>query len=359
MLPSTFLALNLHHFSLHGVCLPKSLPFLASAFSLITLKLTNIPSHGYFSLDTLVTQLQHNPQLEELSIRFSTPLPCPSTEGESLWALITHTALPALRWLEFCGVSVYLEGLIAQITFPLLERINITFFNQLDFTLPHLSNIIRTTKMLRHTMANVIFNQVGISFVVGPHDQSSKGIFSLNISCKYFNWQIGSAIQICSMLLPVLSTAEELTLDFEEESLPPDWQNAVDAMVWHGILWPFTSVKKLSISHPLASELSNALESDDTGLVLELLPELQELEAQVESRGLDNMFVTFIDAHLFTGNPVHLSVLPVVISRAVPTQSAPTENELPVPPQPTQDENEPPAHRDPLLLLAPVQKNWF
>lgn len=359
MLPSTFLAPNLRHLPLHGIFLPKGLPFLASAFSLITLKLTDIPSHGYFSPETLATQLQHNPQLEELSVGFSTPLPRPSTEGELLRAPITHTALPALRWLEFRGVSAYLEGLVARITFPLLERINITLFNQLDFTLPHLSNVIRTTETLRHAMTNVVFNRVGVSFIVGPHDQSGEGIFSLNISCKHFDWQIGSAIQICGALLPVLSAAEELTLDFEEESLPPDWQNAVDAMVWHGILWPFTSVKKLSIGHPLASELSNALESDDAGLVLELLPELQELEAQVESGDLDNAFATFIDARLFAGNPVHLSVSPVVISRAVPTQSAPTENEPPVPPQPTQDENEPPAHRHPLLLPAPVQKNWF
>lgn len=367
MLPSTFLAPNLRHLSLHGICLPKDLPLLASAFSLITLKLTGIPSHGYFSPQTLVTQLHHVPQLEGLSIAFSTPLPRPSTEGELLREPMTHTALPALRWLEFRGVSAYLEGLIARITVPLLERINITLFNQLTFTLPHLSNVIRTTETLRHSLAAVAFNRVGVSFVVGSRDQSGEGTFSLNISCKHFDWQIGSATQICGTLLPVLSAAEELTLEFEEENLPTDWQNAVDAIVWHGILWPFTSVRKLRIGHPLASELSSALESDDAGLILELLPELQVLEAQVESGNLNNAFATFVDARLFAGRPVNLLVSPVVISRAVPTQSAPPENEPPAPPQSIPDENEPPAQFQstpnedelPVLLPAAVQKNWF
>ena len=40
-----------------------------------------------------------------------------------------------------------------------------------------------------------------------------------------------SATQICGALLPVVSTVEGLTLDFEEENLPPDWQDEVDAMM--------------------------------------------------------------------------------------------------------------------------------
>ena len=351
MLPRTFLAPNLLHLSLGGISLSKRLPVLASTFSLVTLKLTDIQSPSYFTPATLAMRLQQIPQLEELSISFFTPLPRPGAEGESFRSPITPMVLPALRQLAFRGVSVYLEDLVARISSPLLERCNITLFNQLNFTLPHLSHFTRITETLRHPVANVIFNQEGVSFIVSSSDEFNDGAFSLRVSCKPFDWQIDSAIQVCLALVPVLSAAEELTLDFEEESLPSDWQDSVDGMVWHGLLWPFTSVKKLCIGYPLASELSNALESDDAGLVQGLLPELEELEGQVELGHLNKAFDTFIDARQLAGRHVRLSVSAVVISTPVPT---PVEGELLVSFRSTPNGGEPP-----VSLLAPVHKNWF
>ena len=347
ILPSTLLAPNLRHLSLRGVLLPKGLPLLASTFLLVTLSLTDIQSPGYFTPATLVTRLQHLPQLEELSICFFTPLPRPSAEGDLFQGPITPTTLPALRLLVFRGVSAYLENLIARINSPLLERLNITLFNQLTFTLPHLSHFIRTTETLKHPTAKVVFNREGVS-LVGSSSESLGGTFNLRISCKQFDWQIDSATQVCSELVEVLSAVEELTLDFEEESLPSDWQNAVDAMMWDGLLWPFNGVKKLRIGHPVASELSKALESDDAGLILGLLPELEELEAQVDLGHVKKAFETFIETRQLAGRHVHLSV------SSVATVPAPAEDELLVPSQSTPDEDEPPA-----LLPAPVQKNWF
>jgi len=310
MLPRTFLAPNLHHLSLGGISLPNGLPVLASTFSLVTLKLTDIQSLGYFTPATLVARLQQIPQLEELSIGFSTPLPRPGAEGESFQPPITPIVLPALRQLAFRGVSVYLEDLVTRISSPLLQRCNITLFNQLNFTLPHLSHFTRTTETLRHPVANVIFNHEGVTFLVSSREEFNDGTFSLRVSCKPFDWQIYSATQLCGALLPVLSAAEGLTLDFDEEDLPSDWQDEVDAMMWHGLLWPFSGVRKLRIGYPLASELSNALESDNTELVLGLLPELQELEAWVEHGHLNKAFETFIDARQLAGRHVRLSVLP-------------------------------------------------
>jgi hypothetical protein len=351
ILPKTFLAPNLRHISLRGISLSKGLPLLASALLLVTLKLTDIQSPGYFTPATLVTRLNHLPKLEDLSLGFSTPLPRPSAEGELLQVPITLTALPALRQLAFRGVSVYLEDLLARISSPLLQRCNITLFNQLSFTLPHLSHFTRTTETLRHPFARVVFNQEGVSFVAGSRDEFNDGTFSLRVSCKPIGWQIDSATQICGALVPVISTIEELTLDFEEENLPSDWQDEVDAMMWHGFLWPFSGVKKLRIGYPLASELSNALESDDAGLVLGLLPELQELEAQVELGHLNKAFETFIDARQLAGRHVRLSVSAVVISTTVstPAMDAPT-----VPFQSTPD-----GDGSPVSFPTPVLKNWF
>src|SRR5712691_6798109 len=105
---------------------------------------TQAHRHPVSTPEVLVTQLQHTgiPQLEGLSIGFSTTLPRPGSEGEVLRAPITLRTPPALRWLSFRGISVYLEGLIARIDSPRprLERFNITLFNQLNFTPPHLSH---------------------------------------------------------------------------------------------------------------------------------------------------------------------------------------------------------------------------
>ena len=349
MLPMTFLAPNLRHLSLGGISLSKELLVLASTFSLVTLELTDIQSPGYFTPETLVTRLQQIPQLEGLSIGFFTPLPRPGAEGESFRSPITPIVLPALRQLAFRGVTVYLEDLVSRISSPLLERCNITLFNQLNFTLPHLSHFIRTTETLRHPVANVIFNQEGVSFVVSSREEFNDGTFSLRVSCKPFDWQIDSATQFFSALVPVLSAAEELTLDFEEENLPSDWQDEVDGMVWHGLLWPFISVKKLSIGYPLASELSNAVESGDAGLVLGLLPELEELEAQVELGHLNKAFAAFIDARELAGRHIRLSVSPVAISTTVSV-----EDGLLMPFPSTTDEDEPPVSPP-----VPLQKNWF
>src|SRR6266852_909415 len=289
MLPRTFMAPNLRHLALHGVSLPKGLPLLISACSLVTLKLTDIQPPGYFTPEQLVTQLQHIPHLQELSISFSIPLPPPSSEGELLCAPKMPTTLPALRWLAFRGVIAYLESLVARIRAPLLERFNVTLFYELTFTLPRLFKFISETEGIRHPVAKVIFNREAVAFVIGPHDQFIDGTFSLHISCKPFDWQIDSATQVCSALAPVVSAVEELTLECDEESLPEDWRNEVDGIdAWHGILWPFGGVKKLDIGHPLALELSRGLESDNPGLTAVLLPELQELQALVEAQQAAN-----------------------------------------------------------------------
>ncbi len=81
VLPKTFLAPNLRHLTLVGIDLPQRLRLLSSTVSLVTLVLTNIRASGYFPPRPLVAHLWSLPQLEELSIGFSIPIPRPSAEG--------------------------------------------------------------------------------------------------------------------------------------------------------------------------------------------------------------------------------------------------------------------------------------
>lgn len=298
VLPEKFRAPDLRHLALHGIGLPMELPLIPSAIALSTLSLTHIGASCYFPPVRLVTELQGLPHLEELSIGFATPIPLPSSERELLPASIPPVTLPTLKQLTFRGVGVYLDNLVAQIDAPLLERLNLALFFELDFTLENLAEFIQRAQGFGCPVAQVIFNKDGPSIDTGYHKQ---GKFSLRVNCEHPDWQVYSATQVCSAIGGVLSAVEELTLD-----LNVDWGNTLDDMWWHELLLPFDGVKKLHIGSSLTLELCQALRSVVGGLVQECLPELQELGVQLEFDHAIKAFSAFTEARNSVGRPVRL-----------------------------------------------------
>ena len=306
-LPETFQAPDLHHLSLHGIGLPKGLALLASMITLSILTLTNIRDSCYFPPGQLVTQLKGLPYLEELSIGFAIPIPLPSSEGVLLPAPVSPVTLATLRQLTFRGLGVYLDNLVAQINTPLLEQLNLILFFEIAFTLVNLTEFIHRTEGFRPPAAQVIFNKNSAS-IDGYHEQWGVRKFAVHINCEHLDWQIDSVTQFCSALGKVLSSVEELKLDLNVDGISLGWENTLDNILWHELLLPFIGVKKLHIGFSLACELSRALESVSGGLVMELLPELQQLEIN----HTNNAFSGFVKTRESIGRPVHLLVLPVV-----------------------------------------------
>jgi hypothetical protein len=313
VLPETFQAPFLCRLSLNGIGLPRRLLLLSSMIALSTLSLTHIPDACYFPPIHLVAQLQSLLYLEELSIGFAIPIPLPSSEGELLPRPIPPVTLPALRWLTFRGVGAYLENLVAQISAPLLEQLTLTLFFELAFTLVNLTEFIRRTRGFVFPVARVIFNEEGVSIDAGHDEQRGVGKFGLyvHVNCEALDWQIDSATQVCDALRNVLSAVEELTIDLDVDGIPSNWENALESMLWHELLLPFIGVKKLHISFLLTLELSQALESAPEELVLELLPELQELEVQLEIDSAREAFSAFVETRESAGRPIHLSASPI------------------------------------------------
>jgi hypothetical protein len=314
ILPEMLQAPNLRRLALHGVGLPKGLPLLSSAIALSTLSLTDVGASCYFPPGHLITHLQSLPYLEELSIGFAIPIPHPSSERELLPPPILPVTLPTLRKLTFRGVDGYLENLVAQINTPVLERLNLTLFFNLAFTLVNLTEFIHRTERFGCLVAQVIFNQDGASIYSCSYDseQSDTGKLSLHVSCEPLDWRIDSATQICSALGNVLLAVEELTLDLDVDGMPSDWEKTLDSMLWLELLLPFVGVKKLHIGSSLAREVSRALESDAEGSVLEVLPELQELEVRLEIDDAKKVFSAFIETRKSMGRgPVHLLAPPI------------------------------------------------
>ena len=303
MLPETIQAPGLRSLVLHGVGLQRGLTFLSSSITLSTIALTHIGASCYFHPGQLVTQLQSLPHLEELSIGFAIPIPLPSSQGKLLPVPIPPVTLPALRQLTFRGVDIYLDNLVAQINTPLLERFSLTLLFDLTFTLVNLTEFIHRNKGFECLVARVTFNKDGASIDIGR--------LNLRVNCESLDWQIDSATQVCSTLRKVLSIIEELTVDLDKDGMLSGWENTLDSIMWHELLLPFIRVKKLCIGTSLTLELSQALGSVTGGSVLELLPDLQELDVQLEINHAKRAFSLFLESRESVGRSVHLLVLHV------------------------------------------------
>ncbi|KAI9456029.1 hypothetical protein BJY52DRAFT_1384085 [Lactarius psammicola] len=308
IIPKTFRAPNLRYLKLLGINLSNELPLLSSTVSLVTLTLENIRDSGYFLPKHLITCLRSFRQLEELSIGFSTPLSHSIAERELLDALESPVTLPKLKIFTFSGVGAYLETLIAQIRAPILERLNITLFDQVAFALPHLSHFTNTTESLTLPVAEIIFEREAVAVVTNHCELRLGNIpssFSLRVMCNVFDRQVDCAAQICSALRPALSSVEQLTL-VDGEWMPTNWQDSdIDSAMWRKLLRPFIGTKRLHICRVLLWEIAYALQLGDAGLDPGLLPGLQELAPDISARDTDNSFTSFIDARQVAGRPCH------------------------------------------------------
>ena len=300
-LPKTFLAPSLRHLTLFGIGLPKRLRVLTSTVSLVTLTLGHIQTSSYFRPRLLVARLRSLPLLEELTIGFSIPIPRPSTERELLGEKGAPITLPSLKTLQFRGVGVYLESLVAQIRVPLLEQLYIRLFNQIAFVLPHLFYLINNTNVFKLSSATVGFHDDEVCVSTGTvHNHGLERIpFSLYVMCRQLDWQIDCASQICHALIPTLSGVEELSLVPGYQARLTEMGNiGIDSASWHDLLRRFIGVKELHMYRGLMEELSRALQADEILLDPGFLPNLRFI------RAADNLFTSFIDARRVVGRPV-------------------------------------------------------
>jgi hypothetical protein len=195
-IPDSFLdgsAPRLRYFSLSGIPFPGLPKLLLSANHLVNLRLFNIPHSGYISPEAMVALLYASSHLEKLYLGFRSPQSRPDWESRSLPPR-KRSIFPALRILDFKGVTEYLEELVTRIDTPQLDEMDITFFNQIDFDCPRLAQFINHTPKLRNGDAHVQFsdNFARVGLPPGP------GAFKIAISCRETDWQLSSIEQVCN-----------------------------------------------------------------------------------------------------------------------------------------------------------------
>jgi hypothetical protein len=304
ILPATLEAPNLRYLWLDHFAPPIGSRLLATATGLVRLFLRWIHPSTYPHPNHLLQPLSVLPQLEELGIGFSSPVPNRDLERQLLnTPIITYVTFPNLHWFTFWGVSAYLEALLPHMTTPLLERLEIHFFNQLSFFVPRLLQFSTTTENPGYSNATIIFYHRAV-FVSLFSPEAGTVYFIVEVICEHLDWQVSSMAQIFNILSPLSSTVVNLSLVYGEHNLSSEGHNQADRTQWRELLGSFRNVKTLRVHDGLVEEVSHSLRYDGEP-PLELLPELNELICPQGSHN-NKTFATFIDEREVAGQPINV-----------------------------------------------------
>jgi len=319
VLRETFQA-HLRHFILINFAFSLGSPLLTSttAASLVSLVLQRIHPSTYFRPNNLFQQLSLLPHLETLILGFDSPVHNRDVERRLLRELVVAPiALPKLRWLGFKGASAYLEAVLPHIITPLLQRLEISFLNQLIFPIPHLLQFINEAENPKFGSAIITFQEESLCINVYPTEGARVCSLHLEVGCRQFDWQVASAAQIINMLRTPFSTVEHLTLEHRGNFRSSEPPNEDDLVQWRELLGPFDNVKTLSVFGGPAGELFFTLTSD-RGLPLELSPELKDLLCPA-GRGASHGYAisSFIDTHQNAGRPRLLFHTPLPVNHSL------------------------------------------
>jgi hypothetical protein len=261
-LPDSFLggsAPRLQEVLLWGIPFPALPKLLLSTNDLVTLCLTDIPRSGYISPKELLTSLSALTKLNSLELGFQFP---PSlADGESRRPPSqTRAVLPAVTEFIFKGNSKYLDDFVSRIDAPLLEKLNIVFFNLLVFDIPQLHRFIsRTATFKAPDRVEIVFDTFGVEVgLFRRKGTTDYKVLRLRISCESPDRQLSSLAQVCNSSLPPLPTLESLCIH-EGQYFRPQWHNNMEHAQWLELLRPFSSVKDLILSENLVQLVAPAL----------------------------------------------------------------------------------------------------
>ena len=307
-LPRTFQAPRLRHLVLGGFAFLIRSPLLTPAAGLVTLSLTKIHLSTYFRPSDLLQRLTLMPHLETLRLTFHSPVPNRDVAVQLFNNPITvHVTLLNLRWFAFRGASTYLEALLPRMTTPSLEKIQIWFFHQLNYSIPNVLQFMSAPGNFRVSKATFEFNNTGVIVRMYPHESAMASTLYVHVLCRHLDWQVSSMAQIFNTLTPTLSEVERLSLDYVAHSLSDEEHNKVDRTQWRELLRPFGNVKTLQVAYELVKDISGSLQPGDGEPPIQLLPELKEL--RYSTRGdTGNAFKAFINARKNEDHPITITV---------------------------------------------------
>jgi hypothetical protein len=308
VLPDSFLGgstPSLRFLRLDGIPFPGLPKLLLSATHLVQLYLQSIPHSGYISPEAMSTVLPRLTSLTELTLGFHSPRSRPDRTTLRP-PLPTPYILPVLAYFRFNGDNEYFDDLMTHIDAPQLNRLYITFFNDIVFYIPQFFKFIyRTPRLKAPKEAHVTFDGHTAMFRL---KSASYEILNVEISCRELDWQVSSLVQIFTSCLPPFSTLEDLYI---RKGLYPQAGN-IENVVWLELLHPFRAVKNLYLSEEFAIRIVQALQELVGGSATEVLPSLQNIFLEgIEPSGLIQEGIRkFVATRQITSHPIVVSRRP-------------------------------------------------
>ena len=310
VLPDSFLGGStprLQFLMLHRIPFPGLPKLLLSATHLVELHLVDIPHSGYISPEAMVTSLSTLTSLVILTLKFESRLSRPDWANRRL-PPPTRSVLPVLSSFYFKGACEYLEGLMTCIDSPRLDKLSITWFDQIVFGMPQFIQFISHSPILE-TFEKAIVDFSKYTATVKLSSQTSGyGMLNMAISCRELDWQVSSMEQVCTSCLPPLSPLEDLYI-YGHLFWPPVWQDNIENTLWLELLRPFTGVKNLYLSDKFASLIIPALQELTGGSTTEVLPTLENIfvEELQPSGTVQASIRQFAATRQVTGHPIAVS----------------------------------------------------
>ena len=258
-----------------GIPFPAVGKLLLSSTHLVTFHLLNIPNSGYIPPEQIATGLSALTMLQEFSIGFRSPRSRPDRDRRPLPPL-KRLLLPSLTEFYFKGDSRYLEDVIGRIDAPALDKVTITFFNQLVFETPLLREFLRRTEVFQDPYrADVSVTALYVKFVLFQlKGTAERLVLEVQISSRVAEWQLSSMAQFCNTSLPPLPTLECLGIYWDFGAWPEPTDDA-DSAPWFELLHSFVTVKDLVLSRSLDTYVASALQAltstENTATVLPML----------------------------------------------------------------------------------------
>ena len=300
---------RLRSLRLNGIPFPRFPKLLSSAHGLVHLFLSNIPHPGYISPDALVTCLSALTSLKDVTFEFQSPRSRPDRVRRRPPPLMRRS-LPALTRVSFKGVSEYLEDFVARIDTPHLDRLSITFFNQLTFDTPHLAQFIgRIPKFYSPNEAWIVFRDSVVEATL-PSPTRSFGYeaLTLGISSREPDWQLSSLAQLCRTSLPPHASVEDLYIIQGGGYMSPRWQNDIENSQWLEAFHLFSTTKNLYLSEEFSPRIAPALQELVGGGTTEVLLTLRSLFLEVQPSGpVQEAIGEFLAARQLSWHPMAVS----------------------------------------------------
>ena len=301
VLPVEFLggsAPRLQSIFLDGIPFPALPTLLLTTGDLFCLDLRNIPRTGYVSPEEMVVGLAALPRLNTFVIEFQSASPRPNLIHRPR---ATRTVLPALTEFTFKGASEYLEDLVARIDAPHLDRVSISYLNQLvDFQVAQLPLFIDRSvgpQLTSFRHARITFGNHSVTLCRHANYPSPDSHYAeTKVLCHGIDWQVSHIAQVISHFSETLSNVVHLMLKFGDIQ-----SEGIEGVDWLPIIHQFSTVQTLHV----AGHVALALEHIAWETLTDTLPSLDLI--YLEGRSASSI-EKFVAARQLSGRPVTVLV---------------------------------------------------